>query len=233
MDTLIEQFDKCNLKEDVDIIDTIDGINKYMDKLCCKETVNILSDEQLLDDYVQSKSVKKEIKILQNILSKYMDETTKDNIIKDYIQHLVPAGTKGVIRGIKFNKIIKQHIENLNLDKDKFDISFEKKCNHYMTTEIPDWYIYEYATNKILIGMNQLDLWNGGQQINRGYKYLHNNIHNTNTSKLLCVVCNPIQLKTKNKVCKLLEIGLKNKTLCYKTNLHKLILDYFNILLNS
>ena len=49
--------------------------------------------------------------------------------------------------------------------------------------------------------MNQLDLWGGGQQLNRGSKYLIDNKHNTENSKLLCVVCNPIELKSnKNEV---------------------------------
>jgi hypothetical protein len=39
-----------------------------------------------------------------------------------------------------------------------------------MTTEIPDWYILEKSTGKVIIGMNQLDLWSGGQQINRGFR---------------------------------------------------------------
>ena len=38
--------------------------------------------------------------------------------------------------------------------------------------------------------MNQLDLWNGGQQLNRGYKYLNTTYNNK--IKLLCVVYNII-----------------------------------------
>ena len=36
----------------------------------------------------------------------------------------------------------------------------------------------EIETNKIIIGMNQLDIINGGHQINRGSKYLIDNNHN-------------------------------------------------------
>ena len=45
--------------------------------------------------------------------------------------------------------------------------------------------------------MNQLDLWDGGQQLNRGSKYIENNKYNNENSKLLCVVCNEIQIKSK------------------------------------
>ena len=64
----------------------------------------------------------------------------------------------------------------------------------------------EKLTNKIIIGMNQLDIWNGGQQLNRGFKYLEYN--NDDNFKLLCVICNEIQFKSKNnKAYKLFEIG--------------------------
>jgi hypothetical protein len=188
-----------------------------------------ISDNNLIDDYIKTKSVKKEIEKLENILNKYInDNTIKNNIINDYLLELIPPGTKGVIRGNKFNNIIKNYILNLNLDKNRFIISFEKKCDYFITDEIPDWYIYDLYNNKIIIGMNQLDLWNGGQQINRGYKYILNNNYDNINNKLLCIVCNKIILKSKkNKIYKLFEIGFKNNTLCYINNLKFIILSFF------
>jgi len=56
--------------------------------------------------------------------------------------------------------------------------------------------------------MNQLDLWNGGQQINKGYKYILNNNYDNINNKLLCIICNKIIIKNKNnKIYKLFEIG--------------------------
>lgn len=188
-----------------------------------------LTDEKLMPEYEKCNSVKNEIKKLEAVLSKYLNEETKQNVIKDYLLELIPAGTKGVIRGNKFNNIIKNFIINLQLDKERFEILFERKCEGHFTTEIPDWYILEKSTNKIIIGMNQLDLWGGGQQLNRGYKYLENNKHNNEHSKLLCVVCNEIQFKSKkNKAYKLFEIGFKNNTLCYINNLQNIITSFFN-----
>jgi hypothetical protein len=188
-----------------------------------------ISDNNLIDDYIKTKSVKKEIEKLENILNKYInDNTIKNNIINDYLLELIPPGTKGVIRGNKFNNIIKNYILNLNLDKNRFIISFEKKCDYFITDEIPDWYIYDLYNNKVIIGMNQLDLWNGGQQINRGYKYILNNNYDNINNKLLCIVCNKIILKSKNnKIYKLFEIGFKNNTLCYINNLKFIILSFF------
>jgi hypothetical protein len=162
-------------------------------------------------------------------LRKYVDEETKQNIIQEYLLQLIPAGTKGVIRGNKFNKIVKQFITQLSLDTDRFEICFEQQCEGHFTSEIPDWYILEKSTNKIIIGMNQLDLWGGGQQLNRGAKYIENNKHNHEISKLLCVVCKQIQFKsTKNKAYKLFETGFQNNTLCYLNNLQNILNSYFD-----
>jgi hypothetical protein len=208
---------------------SMEDINTRITQEVCHETLEKLTDVKLLCDYKDCKSVKNEIKKLSEVLGKYIDEETKQKIIQEYLLQLIPAGTKGVIRGNKFNNIVKQFITKLELDADRFDIYFEKKCEEHFTTEIPDWYILEKLTNKIIIGMNQLDLWGGGQQLNRGFKYIENNNHNNVNSKLLCVVCNEIQFKSKkNKAYKLFETGFKNNTLCYLNNLQNIITSYFN-----
>lgn len=208
---------------------TMEDINTRIKQEICYETLEELTDAKLLCEYKNCNSVQNEIKKLSDVLEKYTDEETKQKIIQDYLLELIPAGTKGVIRGNKFNNIIQKFITNLSLDTDRFEICFEKKCECHFTTEIPDWYILEKSTNKIIIGMNQLDLWGGGQQLNRGSKYLENNKHNNENSKLLCVVCNEIQFKSKkNKAYKLFETGFSNNTLCYLKNLKNIITSYFN-----
>ena len=149
----------------------------------------------------------------------------------EYILLSIPAGTKGVIRGNRFNAIVEAAIRDKNKDTERFEICFEKKCTvkEYVTSEKPDWYILEKKTNKIIIGMNQLDLWSGGAQANRGSKYIVCNKHNTKKSKLLCVVCNKVQISQKgNKTHKLFETGFKDNTLCYLNNLQNIIHSHFN-----
>lgn len=117
----------------------------------------------------------------------------------------------------------------MHLDIKRYEICFEKQCSLVKTSEKPDWYILDKTKNKVLIGMNQLDLWSGGQQLNRGSKYLINNEINTENSKLLCVVCNKIIFNSvQNKAFKLFEVGYTNNTLCYIKNLSNLINEYFN-----
>jgi hypothetical protein len=206
---------------------TLDDINARINDEICNDAILQLTDEQLMGDYIKCNSVNNEIAKLSTILQKYVTNKVKQQIIQEYSLHLIPAGTKGVIRGIKFNAIVKMHITNLKLDETLFEICFEKMCDIHVTSEKPDWFIRNIKTGKTIIGMNQLDLWRGGQQINRGFKYLENNIHNTDTCKLLCVICNKIQLKKEtNKVFKLFKIGFENDTLCYLNNLSNIINDF-------
>jgi len=189
-----------------------------------------ITDENLLPQYKESNSVKIKISKLENILDKYTNQNIKEKIVEEYLLEIIPAGTKGVIRGNRFNHIIKMFIIELKLDEERFEICFEKKCKTHFTSEIPDWYILEKSTNKIIIGMNQLDLWGGGQQLNRGSKYIENNKHNNEHSKLLCVVCNEIQFKSKtNKAYKLFEIGFEQNTLCYAGNIQNIVATFFEL----
>ena len=208
---------------------TMEEINIRIKQEICYETLEELTDEKLMSEYKECNSVKNEIQKLKNVLNNHIDEETTQKIVQEYLLQLIPAGTKGVIRGNKFNNIVKNFITKLLLDTERFEICFEKKCDGHFTTEIPDWYILEKSTNKIIIGMNQLDLWGGGQQLNRGSKYIENNKHNNEHSKLLCVICNEIEFKSKkSKAYKLFETGFENNTLCYLNNLQNIITSYFN-----
>lgn len=206
-------------------------INRRIEKEFCYETVMELTDEKLLDTYLKkSDAVKKSISRLDNVLSKYVNEEVKDKILQEYILGLIPPGAKGNARGNRFNKIIKEKINSFNLDKEKFEVYFEKECEKNMTHERPDWYITQISTGRTIIGMNQLDLWGGGHQSNRGSKYLFNNQNNGENSKLLCVVCNKTQIKSsKNKIFKLFKVGFENNTLCYINNIQNIIYTYFNL----
>lgn len=203
----------------------IDFINKKINKQFDINIYNQLTDENLMDEYLKCKSVNNSIEKLINILKDVKIEDKIINEIKNkYILELIPPGTKSVIRGNKFNEIVKNYINNLKLDNNIYEIKFETHCNDIITAEKPDWYIKNIKTNKVIIGMNQMDLWNGGHQMNRGDKYLINSNINTNKSKLLCVICNKIQFKNNlNKKFNFFKIGFKNNTLCYLSNLDKII----------
>jgi hypothetical protein len=214
----------------VNLTTRLDEINNIINEQACYDTIDKMSDEKLLEVYKSSKSVQLLTAKLSKKLEKYITNTDYlSNAVDELIVDLIPAGTKGVFRGNVLNKIIETHIKNLNFDAEKYEVAFEKVCESCRTTEIPDFYILEKSTNKVIIGMNQIDLWSGGQQINRGSKYLVDNKHNAEKSKLLCVVSKHIEIKSdRNKAYKLLDIGLKNDTLCYVTNISNICKKFFN-----
>jgi hypothetical protein len=214
----------------------IKEINARINDEYCEETCNKLSDDNLLQEYKKQQSVKKQIDILSSLLKKHnISDEQNINILTEYTPKLIPAGTKGVIRGNKFNHIIKDEINSMNLDENLFEICFEKECNLCITSEKPDWYIIEKETKKAIVGMNQLDLWNGGAQSNRGSKYIIDSKYNTTNTKLLCVVCNKTELKSnnKNKTYILFKNGFDNDTLCYIKNLKNIINKFFKLNMDS
>ena len=225
---LTNTFNNLNL-QDNKVVD-LSYINQRINNEICNDTINKLKDIALISDYKDCDSVQKEEKKWkERFLSYNIDNSIIQQLLDASILDFIPPGTKGVVRGNKFNEIVKLKIKELKLDEDRFEICFEKQCESCITTEIPDWYILEKSTGKVIIGMNQLDLWGGGQQLNRGSKYLINCKYNTKKSKLLCVVCNKIKLKSnKNKAYKLFKTGYENDTLCYLKNLESIIDKFFN-----
>ena len=212
----------------------IENINKRIKNEIDYNLLDEINDYNLLDEYKKSKSVENEIAKLEIILKKnYIDKKTINNIINEYLPNLVNPGLKGVIRSNKFNILIKNKILELNLDINEFELKFEYKPDIDDLDEIPDWYIKNKKNKKILIGMNQLDLWSGRHQINRGMKYINKNFNDINI-KLISVICNNIEIKSnKNKVFKIFKIGFENNKLCYINNLHNIINNYFEIAQNE
>jgi hypothetical protein len=209
---------------------SLEYVNARIKKEVCYEAIGELTDANLMCAYKDCQSVKNRIQKLGDVLDKHIDDEKKQNIIDDYLVQLIPPGTKGFVRGNKFNCTVKDHITRLALDKGRFEICFERKCDSHFTVETPNWYILEKSTNKIIIGMNQVDLWSGGHQLFRGASFIGNDKHNNSYSKLLCVICREIQFKRKNKTFKLIQAGFKNDTVCYLNNLRHVITSYFNIL---
>lgn len=102
-------------------------INNVITKQINKDILNELSDEKLIDDYLKCKSVNNAIDKLINLLKDVEIQNNKITEIKNkYILELIPAKTKGVIRGNKFNQMVKKYITNLNLNKKHMKFFFKK-----------------------------------------------------------------------------------------------------------
>lgn len=217
--------------------DDIKTINDRISREYNSSLEKELSDNNLMPQFLKQTSVKKKIEKKKSIFKNVeVPKEYIDNIInnQNWLEDIIPAGTKGNIRGYIFNFNIKNNIKNLNLDKKEFEVCFEKNCinveEKIHPNEKPDWYIRNKRTGKIIFGMNQIALWGGGAQSNRGTKYLINNKSNTEKSKLLCVICNKIHFENnKNKTFKLFKVGFQNNTLCYINNLGSIIKKFFKI----
>ena len=111
---------------------TAEYINKRIDDEYCNDTVNLLTDENLMDEYTKSTSVRNEITKLSDILdSENVNEESKQEIIRKCLPNLIPAGTKGVIRGNKFNSIVKNKIIGFIMEPERFEVCFEEICEKY------------------------------------------------------------------------------------------------------
>ena len=91
------------MNKEIKELNEINEINTRINNEICYNTITDLRDDKLIREYVGSKSVKNEIKKLEYILDKYISNEIKEKIIEDYLLELIPTGTKGVIRGNKFN----------------------------------------------------------------------------------------------------------------------------------
>jgi len=213
---------------EVAISSEVEQINSRIRAEFNESMCNELQESKLLPRYIQSPSFKSARFKWEQSLSPYMSSDNIKTFTQSdwFMNEIIQAGTKGVIRGNRFNELIKEQIMGFALDPEKYDVCFEKRCPTVPTGERPDWYICEKTTNKTLIGMNQLDLWSGGHQCNRGNKYV--NMPFTDTSKVVSVVCNFITIKhTNNKTYELFKLGFENNTLCYPGGLYFIVQDFF------
>lgn len=214
----------------------IEFLNKEIERTYLASVEESISDEKLLDVYREQQSFQKKMnKIRRDMLSVGIEEDKIKAYMNKAILDLVPPQLKAVIRGNLFNQIVKNFIENLELNNNEFVIEFEKQHPEYECSDKPDFYIYHSLSKKLLVGMNQLDLWNGGQQNNRASKYVTDERfhldHKTDLDvRFVSIICNFTRLKTnKEKKFKLFKIGFETKRLCYLNGLKDIIHKFFCI----
>lgn len=64
---------------------SMEDINTRIKQEVCYETLKELTDEKLMCKYKDCNSVKNEIKKLNDVLIKYIDDQTKQKIIQEYL----------------------------------------------------------------------------------------------------------------------------------------------------
>lgn len=215
--------------------DEIKVLNDEIERTYVSNVEESIRDEKLIDVYRDQQSFKKKMnKIKTTMLSVGIEQYKIDAYMNKAILDLIPPQLKAVIRGNQFNLIVKDFIHSLGLKKGLV-VEFEKQHSDYECSDKPDFYIYDCLSKKLLIGMNQLDLWNGGQQTNRASKYVTDERfhlgHKTNLDvKFVSVICNFTSIKNKReKKFMLFKIGFEMKRLCYLNGLKDIIYNFFSI----
>jgi hypothetical protein len=166
-------------------------------------------------------SVQKRVEHFQKILEQYgvKEENRRRLIVDELFPFLIPPGIKAKYRGDVFNKIVKQTLTRKFGNK---VLSFEKKLKDFQ--EIPDWILRKNGMT--LVGYNQVDIWSGGHQVNRGGKYVmddyfHRRMKRKNTY-VICVVERSWPTKNTKRQCKvsvMIDKGRRTLRLCHVNEL--------------
>ena len=210
-------------------------INNFIEEGFCPIIYSKIFDTDELLSYPSVEKVKLKIKnIVEPILCNDINKEKCNILIEQLTKNFIPAGTKGVVWGNLFNKEIKLLIQNILLKFTNLECKFEENPKQKQLSEIPDWYIINTKTNKILVGYNQLDLWNGGHQSNRASKYVKNdNMHieyKKQNIKIISIVCRKTKIKSsKNKTFSLFKCGIEKERLFYPIQIENYIMKYFNL----
>jgi hypothetical protein len=126
-----------------------------------------------------SPSFRRRWKMTQSLLLKYFGHKHQKNIelfMDAYTQQLIPPGLKAHVAGESFNQQVKTVLEDELGDDDEYQLCFEAcpypKVLAMYGLERPDWCLT--WKNHCVVGYNQIDIWSGGAQTNRGAKYILN-----------------------------------------------------------
>ena len=212
------------------IIMNLKEINKRIENTCCDKIIQSLTDLNLCDEFKEQKSTKIKNKKLETVLlNNNIEKEIINKITSEFILDLIPPGTKGIIRGLKFNELIKNQLNDYFNQYKNIVYEFEKKPKNIKTDEIPDFYVLNKTNNKIVIGYNQIDITGGGAQMNRGNKYIMRNESSIDV-KYLSVVCNKVIIKSqKGKKFDLYSKGFSENILCYPKELNVIIKEFLEL----
>lgn len=177
-----------------------------------------------------SPSVIATIEKLELILDKYKVPPTKSQkILDEIIPYAIPNGVKACVRGNQFNRIVEKIIKS-KIRRHKH-IIFTKEVKHDLLHEKLDWMLYNSKSKKTLIGFNQIDLWSGGHQLNRGSKYvLDQNMHSRLSKRRIKLVnviaASPKSLTCNSKAYKILSTGILRNRICTLNRLKAMVSSF-------
>lgn len=193
-----------------------------------RHTEDKFTDLQLMSSYMTSPSMKNgALKKLEEVKEELeLDDRQKRMFMKKMLPIVIPPGVKANIRGQVFNKYIKNILCSFARGKRSVKVEFEKKVAEM--SEIADWVMTIEGSGTRIIGYNQLDIWNGGAQINRGAKYildegLHRRLQKKNVY-IVCIVARKLVLKGgDSKLAHIIDVGIRRNILMWPRGLKKYV----------
>ena len=163
----------------------------------------LLTDDDMFAYFRKSPSVQHRCDVLRRALESHgMSAVTTASVVREVFDELlVPPGVKAYTRGMLFNQIVQTELTDVLCDcQERFVLSFERPLP--IVAEIPDWTLVDAITGRVLIGMNQIDVWSGGHQLNRAGKYvlddrLHERLRDEHDARMIAVVAHELPDRTR------------------------------------
>jgi len=165
-----------------------------------------------------------------------VSKVTRTKLLTKLLPLLISPAVKSKVKGDVFNAVIMKELSKymrmLKMSRTRYNLLFESVLQY--VPEKPDWYIHDKLKNSYLIGFNQIDLWSGGHQLNRGSKYildecLHRRLLRKRI-KLVCVVEGPFpcNMTKSSKRYKIITTGINKARLCHSSGLRDVLADFKN-----
>lgn len=211
-----------------DDIMTVRQVNDRLRDDVCRDTLAAISDETLSPLFEQSPDIKKLLRGIDDVLFVAdIHASVHANIYNRIRPLLIPEAVKTATRIRVFYEIVETAITAIGLSSDRFDVAFNTRCPLPAVDHVPDWYILEKATNKLLVGMNQLNLSGRSNHTRRATAYIESGADDNSNLKYLCVLGNHERALVKGPTHALFVAGFKHTTICFVKQLRDVITAYF------
>jgi hypothetical protein len=208
-------------------------LQAYIDGGYCSNVAVALSDEALYDLTMASPSMLRKRAELADVVNRHLgaNHPAATALVADLLAMSVPPGLKGVLRGNAFNRLVADAVRAAVADAPHLRVTVEEKLP--FLPEIPDFCVHDDAAAACLVGYNQLDLWSGGAQTNRGSKYVLNDAFHASLPpnvQVVSVVAQHIQLDSiKNKAYAMFARGVPTRRIVYPRHLRNFIRALFQL----
>ena len=159
--------------------------------------------------------------------SNNFEDDVMDNIFWNCRKYILSAKDKTLIQEHVFGSIVKDKIRSFDLPSNLFEIEHDSEYIPLTNLEKQSWFIRNRLTNKVLIGVNHMNLWKDRNSVNLFEKYMNFKSESENV-EIVCIVASSIfHTSERSKTFKLFKTGFDSNRLCYINGLKKVIDDRF------